>query len=429
MILSLSIVILGIILALSYKKNHNLIRINVVFSIMWCLCLGLSSLGLYGIYKPDSVVYFLSFITIVTFNLIYFVTGKRRVKSLREHKGQKDHNIIKIKGDVYFGFLYLCNIAAYLYSLPFIPRSIRLIRSYGFSRLRDYAFMSSSLLATTRQLLAFQWIIGPLFVTTMLIAAVLFSQKRGKRILALFTAVDVALYTLLFGGRYMLVKLLFFFIISFFIVYQGSFVRIVKMRKVLFMSSMVLLIVIFILTRKRGFSNKGFLGNILIYYTGSFTYFSEIIKSKPWEGHLLWGTAVFGFVVNLLLAVITVCLGVDFNGSNQVITSITQYYLKIADTISYNSMTTMLFPFLMDFGYFGVVTGTALFAFAAGRIEDCFYDKPTVFSLSLYVFLMFAVFDSVMSYTFLSPGTGVTLLFLYFLTNKDNKKRFHKIMK
>lgn len=426
MILILSLTMLSVILLVSYMKNKTLISINVVFSVMWCVCVGISSLGLYGIYIPSSTVYVISFLSIIIFNITYFFISKNIQKILYKTGITRKTNLIVVNGGVRFKSLYLLNFLGYIYSIPFLSRAVNIIRSYGFSGLRDFAFSESTLLATTRQLLIFQWIIGPLFVVTILISAVLFSQKRGTKGLAFITILNVCLYTLLFGGRYMIMKMLMYFIFTFLVVNQGSIMNIAKKRKALFILCIILFLILIVLTSERGFANKGFIGNAVIYYTGSFTYLSEILRLMPWKGNLLWGTSIFGFITNLILAAITVLFGIDYNGSNHIITLMTQHNIRIADVVPYNSMTTMLFPFIMDFGYLGVVIGTFIFAFAAAKIEVFFYKKQTVFSLTLYTFMLFAVFDSVMNYSFLSPGTGVSLIFLYAFTSTPKLKKEYR---
>jgi len=424
-VLAISLALLVWVLLISYVRNGTLMSINVVFSAMWCICLALSTLGLYGIYRPSDTVYIMSFSAIVVFNLVYFA-GSRSIHNTLLRRGvSRSVKPMLVDGDIRFGLLYALNLGAYAYSLPFMPKAIAILKSYGFAGLRQFAFAQSSAMATTHQLLVFQWIVEPIFTVTTLVTALLFTQRRGTTVLTLITLIDLCLYSALFGGRYALMRALMYFIFAALIVNQGRFLQTVKRYRALVLVIVVLVAGLVVVTGQRSIAGKGFFGNVIVYYTGSFTYLSKTLETRPWDGHLLLGAGTFGFITNFMWIAAKMLFGVNYAGSDYIVTQITQYYMRIADTVAYNALTTMLFPFIMDFGYVGVVVGTAAFAWAAARTESFFYRRQTIFSLGLYVLLLFACFDSVLQYEFLFPSTAVTLLLLLLFTYRWQPSKKH----
>lgn len=113
-------------------------------------------------------------------------------------------------------------------------------------------------------------------------------------------------------------------------------------------------------------------------------------------------------------------LGVSYNRSDFLITQVTAIPRYISPTPSYNTLTTMLYPFLRDMGYLGILFGNAFLSWFVRATEKILRKKNQIRFLCLYVYLAFTLFDSVMSYQLLLPSSGITLVLLFIFLNSKS---------
>lgn len=179
-----------------------------------------------------------------------------------------------------------------------------------------------------------------------------------------------------------------------------------------------------ILTNLRNWGNTSFIENVVIYYTGSFTFLDVILSEFDWTTSPLFGTGMFGFIINFIHALFALIFEVPYNSSScQVITHFTGIPRFISPTVKYNAMTTMLYPFIRDFGFVGIIMGTSFLAWFISFVENKFKKSNSLLYLCLYVYLAFVLFDSVMSYQLLFPASGVTMGLLFIFIKSVKKGR------
>lgn len=390
------------ILFITGRKFKTVIKSNVLFTGMWCACAGISSLGLYDLYKPSDIIHLYSFTAITVFNIIFLSHNK------------KNGDIQDIKGSIKLKLIYITHIVCWTYLFNFLIKSLNIISSYGFKRLRMYAFNSDMGFATTLELTIIQWLIQPVFIATVLIATIYVILGRNKQILILIAVIDIIIYTLLFGGRYMLVRAMMYYIFAFLILKSGGF-RQLREKKNNIVYIGVIICAIVILTGQRNWKDTSFIKNIILYYTGSFPFLDAILQIEHYGGisNYLFGRATMGFMYNPIIAPFAFLFKSPYAGSGYTITQVTAVPKFISPDQTYNAMTTMLYPFLMDFGYFGIIIGSAFLAWFVSFAENKFHKTNHLLFLSLYVYLNFVLFDSVMSYQLLFPASGITLFVLF----------------
>ncbi len=411
--LVLYLIILILTLILTKAKYKTLIKSNVLFTGMWCICSGISSLGLYGLYKPSLVVHLYSITAIFVFNLVFFIHNKTNLS----------RNTIQLVGEARLLIIYFANIIAWIYLSQFIPKAINIIKAFGLRGLRPYAFDSSLGFGTTKQLLIVQWIVYSIFVATVLIAMIYSVMRKKHLLLNIFAVIDVALYTFLFGGRYLIVRMLMFYLFAFLIVKSLELEKL-KVKNLNFVLIGILIIMTIILTNLRNWGNTSFIENVVIYYTGSFTFLDVILSEFDWTTSPLFGTGMFGFIINFIHALFALIFEVPYNSSScQVITHFTGIPRFISPTVKYNAMTTMLYPFIRDFGFVGIIMGTSFLAWFISFVENKFKKSNSLLYLCLYVYLAFVLFDSVMSYQLLFPASGVTMGLLFIFIKSVKKGR------
>ncbi|TDL61520.1 oligosaccharide repeat unit polymerase [Rhodococcus qingshengii] len=413
MYLLLYSIIILLSLYLTKIKYRTVIKSNILFTLIWCTCAGISSIGFYGLYKPSAIIHFYSLTAIITFNIIFFIHNRNKENPI---------NTRNIKGKARLNIIYILNFISWLYLSEFLIKALDIINSIGLKGLRGYAYDSSKGFATTFELLIIQWIIEPIFIATILIAVVYIVLGKKAPLLKIISIISVTIYTLTFGGRYLIVRVLMYYIFTLLIT-KSTQLKVLGKKKVnkLFIGAIILTIII--LTNQRSWGESSFIESTLVYYVGSFTFLDVLLKATSNMSPMpLFGGGIFGFVYNLIVTPLIMILDLPYINSNYIITQVTSIPRMISPTQSYLAMTTMLYPFLRDFGYLGIIIGTSFLAWIISSAEIRLKRTNKLFLLCFYVYLCFVLFDSVMSYQLLFPSAGVTLLALYLFIDPQNRK-------
>lgn len=404
-----------VILFLTKTICKSIKKANILFTGMWSFCASLSSLGLYGIYTPSVTIHFYSITAIFIFNLVFLINTTKVRKNIE----------VKVKGLARLNTIYLMNIICWVYIFKFMLRALDIISSVGFSGLRAYAFDSTRGLGTTIELMILQWVVQPVFISTILISMVYIALKRKNKILVIVSFINVTLYTITFGGRALITTMILFYVFTFIIVKSNS-TRIHKKKKINLLFIIVCIVSLIVLTLQRSFGDTSFIESLVVYFAGPFSYLEAVLSHHDisYSSSFLYGSATFGFILNLFNAVVTVLYGIDYSGSDYIITQITAIPHYISPSKSINAITTMLYPFLRDFGYFGIIIGTAFLAWVTSWAENKFIKNHQLLFLCVFVYFLWVLFNSVMMYQLLFPRSGVTLLLLLvFINSKRDEKK------
>ncbi|MFA6808546.1 MAG: O-antigen polymerase [Eubacteriales bacterium] len=242
---------------------------------------------------------------------------------------------------------------------------------------------------------------------------------RKAPLLTLIAVVDVVLYTLLFGGRYLIVKMMMYYIFAFLIVKVVDLEKIKKKKLNLVFIGLIVIAVI-VVTSQRNWGNTSIIENTVVYYVGSFTFLDVLLNELNWSYSPLYGMGTFGFIVNLVIAPFAILFKIPYRGSDYLITQITAIPRFISPTQSYNAMTTMIYPFFRDFGFLGIIIGTSFLAWFVSLVEEKFMKNKDMLFLCFYVYLAFVLFNSVLLYDLLFPSAFITMVLVFvFIKNKS----------
>lgn len=415
------LLLLLLLLLLNKILYNTLIRSNSLFNLTWCMCGALASLGIFGLNKPILLVHILTIVCILSFNIVYMFTSyKKPLKKLQEDQSKPNEPNYRI--------IIAANIVAWIFTLPFIGRSITLIREYGFSGLRSFAYVSSDALASTAQLTIFQNIIEPIFTITVLLCMIELSYKRLRKSIVIFALLDISVYTLLFGGRAMIMEAGIFVFLSLWLRYRSfekNFISIlIKEHKPIILLMIIAFGGLVYLTTKRSIQNMSFLANVMVYFVGPFAFLSELIKdNNALSSGFLFGKAIFGWILSLFSIIVKLVFGMDYNGADYLISQITAPRRLIGDGITFNALPTMLFPFIKDFGYLGSIIGPALYALVIVIIETKYYKGKSLFWLALFIYALYGIPFTIMNYYYMSAQTIIFLIILFVFTNKFRFKQ------
>ena len=410
--------VVGLFCMVILGKNKKF-SISWMFVFMWTTCLSFCCLGLYGLNKPSLVVVLLSCISMLIFTLVTFI----RLPVLTFGKTisvQQEMGYFEFRAPTGKLILYVLNIMAYAFSIPYLKKSLSILFSKGLYFLREAAFSGSGGIGSTAVLMLFQYIVSPLFLATIIVTAIDIFDRRVRPMAIVISVLDVILYTVLFAGRFTLLN---FVVIILFVAIDTGRIKsvwglIVKHKKIVFFVGLFVIGLI-VLTSLR--STNTVFKSVYVYFAGSFAYLSYLIDNSIGTNLYLCGRIFFGFLYNSVYTFLTVFFNVDYNGSNNIITQLTQHMVPIGGGNYYNSLGTMLHDFMADFGVYGSLVGVFLYAIICNYIEKLTTIKNTYFIRALYYYLVLSIVFSVLSYQFRGPGALFYIAFLYLFCHQKRE--------
>ena len=148
----------------------------------------------------------------------------------------------------------------------------------------------------------------------------------------------------------------------------------------------------------------------------------QLLTAHPVGEYYLWGQATLGFIVSVGWIVAKIFFGVDYAAADNVITGYTAVYYAISPKNQLNAMTTMMYPFLADFGYAGLVIGPAFYATMVMLAERHFKKHGNFSSLCMMVYFFHTLILSMQTYVFFKPDLLFTILFLLLFTTPISLK-------
>ena len=375
--------------------------VSGLFVSVWTICLSLATLGLYGMNKPSFLVIVLSCISMALFAL--FAVSKITITNIVVGNSRASLGISNLIGKeplMKNKLIYLFHAAAYVFSIPYLKNSIYILVTKGIYYVREGAFNGSGGIASTAVLMIFQYVISSLFLTTIILTAIDLSNKNGSFSSIFLSLLDVVLYTLLFAGRFMMLEAILLIIIAAIDADENkNILGFIQKHKKLVILVLGLFIGLVFITLSR--SSNNFIKSAYVYFCGSFSYLSYLIKHEIGTNLFLLGRTLLGFIYNTVYTV----------------TQLTQYMVPIGENITYNSMGTMLHDFIADFGVYGCIIDIAIFSYICNYIERVASVKKTDFTKALYYYTIISVVFSVLSYQFRGPGAFFTIFFLFIFTH------------
>lgn len=401
---------LMIVILLLNRRLFGKLCISDLFTVMWFGCAGLSSTGLFGLYEPGWRVYAMALFCGVFFNAVYIAFRKLSKTQYRTPENSD------FSDDIHYGLLLLVNFIAWIVCLYFLPNAIRILMERGFGALRETAYSESDW-ASTWQLLIFQWVVLPIFSATCVMTGLSFAlHLRHTKMLFAVSLVGVALYTILFGGRGLIIKFIMFMALALLFRESGNIARILKKYRVVVFVGVVMVVLLGWLTTLRSFSNYNVVANLYVYFVGPFCYLPKLLEAHPVGEIMMWGGATLNFILCFFWMAAKIFFGIDYAAADYVITSMDAVYYQVGENVSMNAMPTMMYPFLIDFGYPGLLFGVLVFALFAAAVERSYYCKHSLRAFGLLVYFGHLVVFSVQNYTLFKPESALIMIFIILFT-------------
>ncbi len=394
-----------------------------IFSIVWCVFAGTASIGAYGNYTTTFETNLMVMVTIVTFDLIFTL-----IYSFKNRAGDRIYMDDMKSGSekeffestvINHPIIVLVNVVCWAFCFPLLRRTIPILFSEGFEALRRYVFnFEDAAIMSTNTELVIVWIIQPAFVATMAIAAAAVIFKFKGRFLLLGMAVaDVGISTLIFAGRGMIVKLISLFVMSIIIASGKRIFKVLIRNKWLVLLLVIGVVVVISITAERSFLGYTIMQNLYTYMAGPFIYLQRVLEEYPlYSTDMLWGTATFGCFFSAIGIVGKIFFKTDFNAPEYTIPLVTANYLDISESGSMNSMTTMIYPFLRDFGYPGLFIGPMIYAVFAALMMRNFEKQRSFRTFCLMAYVMHTLAFSVQNLVFLKFESLSIIVFIIVFT-------------
>lgn len=403
---------LFLILVITYKKNRTILKPNIILSITWCFFASISTFSINGLNPPSLIthIYIISFIFF--FNFIYLIISPNRFII--------DTSIEELSSQFRYRLIYFLNISSWIFMIPIIMKAYFIIMNYGYSSIRNYTFVKSDMLVDGIDKFIAQVIVHGIFQATVLIAMINIVAKKKTHFLTVCALVNVIIYTFVFAGRFEILELIIYYILAYIFIKKIEINS--KQKKRLSYSLLIVTVLgLVFITIFRGSNN--FILSFFSYFVGPFTFLDYILHN-PAIFHLddyLWGAATFGIISEPIVLIMKM-LGGNQDIVSYYINITTQPFYEISPGKYFNALTTALYPFIRDFGYFGIFIGAFVLASLCGILETTFMKRKKIVYLCLYIHVSYVVFNSILLYDFLSyPTVAVLLFIIIFSTGKKGK--------
>ncbi|MDM0700695.1 O-antigen polymerase [Clostridium perfringens] len=396
-----------IMIYVSIKKFKRKFNPVVIFNIAWLCIINISSLNLFGVFKPSTIVYMMSFLLIFTFNVVYIILGKNICLYIDDEMDM--HISYKI--------LKVINFICIIFILPATFKSINILLKGGFTQVRTA--MSDGGLGIESQMdwLITSWIVSPVFNAILLLGITLYIFDNKNKKLIFIGLLDMIIYTITFGGRWIVLRFVLIIIFSLMLstnIRNSILLNVKKVRKKLYFLLFLAIGTLIYITSQRGIG--GILESIIIYFTGSLSYFDQHIQNSI-EVTNLYGLGFFSGLLDIPLIIIQKLLAIDFVRPSEYIGSFTSATLVIGDNRLFNGFGSALLDFWIDFGILGSVINGSILAV----LIMCLYKglaKKNIRSYSVYIFALVLLVITPIKWELDLPWSWMTILFLIIFTSK-----------
>lgn len=425
----LFILLLGIMSSvLCYGATRKKSNFGTIFCLIWTVEGVFTNLGIKQFYLPGDLINICIITSFCVFSIVYLYNSRKT--SLQAVQ------ILDIDTSVNLKAITVANVIIFLYMIPFFLKAIRVIATSGFAYLRFIALSASEELGTsTLSTVILQSICYPIIIVSFLIGIVLFflKEKHAIRIL-LFSIINITVYCLSNASRNGFVICIMFTVIAYLVLrfpLQKEKIKIYGKNHKLFIFVVLCagVAVVLYISKERTVSSMSFSDNAYMYFFGGPSFVTQLMKNMDdytINQNFMLGTATFGFIYNIFAFVLNF-IGIRIPISDNIINgkfASVNYF--ISPTIKCNAMSTVFFPFLMDWGYAGIVIGPALIAICSKTIEKRYLYSQNLRWTAFTVYWYYFMYRTIFKYDGVSISFFFTLLFLIiFTSNRKNASYNH----
>lgn len=392
-----------------------------IFCFIWGITGIFSNMGLYGVYLPSGIVNIAMLLGIAVFAIVYSALSRNRKINAQY--------ISEMQCEIKYKIVYIINVLVFIYIIPFFIRALVIIRTEGFMYLRSIAGIESyEMGATSLSNLILQAFCYPAIIATFIIGCILIFQGNKKSIkIIIISFINLTLYCLTNAARNGFIVLIVIFVVCYVKYYRTQRKENVQVisKKERFLSFLIACICIAILlwiSNERSSDGDSIIRTAYLYYFGGPAYLSQLLDNLlnyKINSTLLFGVSSFGFVWNIFALVLN-RIGFSIVNSDFIINStLACRSLTVGSGVKLNAMSTIFFPFLMDWGYLGLIFGPILFAIFSNIIDKKTYWKNSIRWHAIEVYWFYVIYRSVFKWEGVSVGFFFVLFFIALFTKRD----------
>lgn len=393
-------------LVLTYGKFKKIIQPNTIFTVLWSSVGVLAICNNLPIREPSIQIHNYIIMSLITFNLIYLSFTKGSKQTIKKPK------IYEYK--INYKLIYLMNLIAILIVSPYTISALSTILQSGFANVRDVTYVSINE-GTAIVAIITRTIPLSIFGATYVIAAIQLARNKYK--LLPIALIDILISTVTFGGRFAILNFIVYYFSSYFLVKKDISIKIKKRYIVIGVVGLI------IVTSLRNSGGMSVLDMGILYFVGSLSYL-EVILSRPELYGLFqspkYGYLTFGFIIEPIVLALKV-IGLDLKVPSYFFNTYAQPWANIgADgyNIWYNNNTTMIYTFLLDFGWIGILVGTSFIAILAAKAQNSYNKDSNFRSLCILVYMIGVIMSSTIKYNLTSLSTSIIFILLMIFVKK-----------
>lgn len=409
-----NILLILVFIFIENKKFGKGFSVIQIFNLMWLAMYVVYLSKIYAYYPILPYVHVCTAIFVSSTNL-FFILFKKGGNVYSIDYDQLQNELLERQRS--FRTIAILSIFCWILSYKRLLISLAIISSGGMDALRTSVYFGEQY--STIEKLAYQYFVQPFFIVTIIIAVQSFVLLRSNSSIKviLFAVINAFVYSILFGGRALLILTLIYIGILFLINNHGSIQLLLRSQKREVMYFFMLASAIAIYSTMRMNREWTVFEEFGVYITGGLSYLSQIIENNTLQEGVLYGRGIIGCFYDFIGLAMLV-FGTKIDLVSQIFSQYAMDFIPVGKDITTNFTTTAMGTFLLDFGLMGLVAGGFVYAFVFSKVEALFQKNNTIFTLALYLYFCNIAFESVQNYTLKSVVPIFVILYLYILLKK-----------
>ena len=403
-------------------KTGTYFNYGSVFAALWTVVGIMANTGALGIYLPNTLVNVCIVAGVFVFGLVYSIFAKKeRTTAL---------TVLEMSSVVRVKAMLVANAAALVFMIPHFMVSLNLIRTRGFAYLRAVNYTGFDVTGRSTLInLILENLCFPLFVATAILGVIMIlTAKKGAIPLIIAAVVNTTVYEFTVGARNGFVVLM---VVAVFAAIKIGYplvrerIKLPRSLKwILYPIGLLLVWVVIYITGERSLEQKSLFENFYYYFFAGPSYLTQLLEHMQeyrLNQDLFLGSGTFGFVYNLIATVLN-RFGLGVFDSGYVLNSVlSNVYYQVSDSTRLNAMATLYFPFLMDWGYVGIVLGPAIVAAISTWIARQQRKTNAIRWYAIGIFWMYVLYRTIFKWDMLSMASFFILLFLFLFTKTEKQ--------
>ena len=404
------------------QRTGRFFNYGTLYVLIWGLTGFLINTGLYGIYKPSFFVNIVMLLGMLTFAMTY--VGLARSEVVPASKVQGMNATVKHKT------IIVANVIVLIFMLPYVVTSLGIIASKGYSYLRAINYTAENITGRSTLInLMLQDVCFPVIFVTIVIGSIFFFLERKQSYLYLILGgINLVIYELINAARNGYVIAIIIILFAYFKIKALQFSTKIKIKGMLrsFLITIAVTALVFeiiYVTSQRSLGGKSIFETFYYYFFAGPSYLTQLLEhmSEYKVGtDLFWGSGSFGFIYNIIANVGNSILHFNIFNTGYVLNSyLSNVYYYVSNSTRINAMATCYFPFLMDFGYFGMILGPFGVALASALIKKNVILKNNIRMHVLDIFWLYVIYRTIFKWELISMASFFIFLFIIVFTTKD----------